>query len=105
MPVIYDDDLNFVNAIPRRGVVEGTIQDSTYSRHLVAVFRLKPNKGSRSQRNCTDSAAAMKDGLYRVDWKGICAGFVVERGLVTRCAPILRRKIDFFKTIAVWIMP
>lgn len=47
----------------------------------------------------------MKDGLYRVDWKGICAGFVVERGLVTRCAPILRRKIDFFKTIAVWIMP
>jgi cell wall-associated NlpC family hydrolase len=42
MPIIYDDDLNFVNAIPRRGVVEGTIQDSTYSRHLVGVFRLKP---------------------------------------------------------------
>ena len=45
MPIIYDDDLNFVNAIPRRGVVEGTIQDSTYSKHLVAVFRLKPQKG------------------------------------------------------------
>ncbi len=42
MPVIYDDDLHFVNALPRLGVVEGTIQDSTYSSHLVAVFRLKP---------------------------------------------------------------
>jgi cell wall-associated NlpC family hydrolase len=42
MPLIYDDDLNFVNALPRMGVVEGTIQDSTYSIHLVAVFRLRP---------------------------------------------------------------
>jgi cell wall-associated NlpC family hydrolase len=42
MPVIYDDELHFVNSIPRRGVVEGTIQDSTYSKHLVAAFRLKP---------------------------------------------------------------
>lgn len=41
LPVIYDDELHFVNAIPRLGVVEGTIQDSTYSKHLVAVFRLK----------------------------------------------------------------
>jgi len=44
MPVIYDNDLHFVNAIPRLGVVEGTIQDSTYSKHLVAVFRLKPKR-------------------------------------------------------------
>lgn len=44
LPVIYDDDLHFVNAIPRLGVVEGTIQDSTYSKHLVAVFRLKPKE-------------------------------------------------------------
>jgi len=42
MPIIYDHDLHFVNAIPRRGVVRGTIQDSTYANHLVAVFRLKP---------------------------------------------------------------
>ena len=41
LPVIYDDDLHFVNALPRLGVVEGTIQDSTYSSHLVAVFRLR----------------------------------------------------------------
>ena len=43
MPVMYDDDLHFVNAIPRRGVIEGTIQDSSYSNHLVAVFRLRPH--------------------------------------------------------------
>ena len=42
LPVIYDDDLHFVNALPRRGVIEGTIQDSSYNQHLVAVFRLKP---------------------------------------------------------------
>jgi len=42
MPVIYDDGLHFVNAIPRLGVIEGTIQDSTFSQHLVAAFRLKP---------------------------------------------------------------
>jgi cell wall-associated NlpC family hydrolase len=42
LPLIYDDDLHFVNALPRLGVIEGTIQDSTYSQHLVAVFRLKP---------------------------------------------------------------
>ena len=42
MPIIIDDDLHFVNSLPRLGVIEGTIQDSTYSRHLVAVFRLKP---------------------------------------------------------------
>jgi cell wall-associated NlpC family hydrolase len=42
MPVIIDDDLHFVNALPRLGVIEGTIQDSSYSSHLVAVFRLKP---------------------------------------------------------------
>lgn len=42
MPVIFDSDLHFVNAIPRLGVIEGTIQDSSYSVHLVAVFRMKP---------------------------------------------------------------
>jgi hypothetical protein len=42
IPIIIDDGLNFVNAIPRMGVIEGTIQDSTFSKHLVAAFRLKP---------------------------------------------------------------
>jgi len=42
----------------------------------------------------------MKDGLYRVEYKGICAGFVVHHGRVTRCAPVLRRRMAFWKTIA-----
>lgn len=42
----------------------------------------------------------MKDGLYRVIYKGICAGFVVENGRITVCAPILRKRIDFWKRIA-----
>lgn len=49
----------------------------------------------------------MRDGLYRVEWRGICAGFVVEGGRVTRCAPILRRKIAFWMNTAnrKWICP
>jgi hypothetical protein len=42
----------------------------------------------------------MKDGLYQVNWRGICAGFVVDNGRVTRCAPILRRRFLFFSRIA-----
>ena len=42
LPIVIDDDLHCVSALPRMGVTEGTIQDSTYSLHLVAVFRLKP---------------------------------------------------------------
>ena len=33
----------------------------------------------------------------------LCAGFVVERGEVTQCAPILRKKLDYWKRVAVWI--
>jgi len=42
LPVIYDEELHFVSALPRWGVTEGTLQDSSYSTHLVAAFRLKP---------------------------------------------------------------
>jgi cell wall-associated NlpC family hydrolase len=51
MPVIIDNDLNFVNAIPRMGVIEGTIQDSSYSIHLVAVFRLLPLSSRAKSRD------------------------------------------------------
>jgi hypothetical protein len=40
------------------------------------------------------------DGLYRVTTAYLCAGFVVERGRVTRCAPILRRRLAYWRTIA-----
>lgn len=42
----------------------------------------------------------MKDGLYRVTTSYLCAGFVVEGGKVVRCAPILRKKLSYWKTVA-----
>ena len=45
----------------------------------------------------------MKDGLYRVVTSYLCAGFVIHGGKVTACAPILRRKLGHWKTIAVRI--
>jgi hypothetical protein len=45
----------------------------------------------------------MKDGLYRVTTSYLCAGFVIEEGKVTECAPILRKKLAYWKTLAVRI--
>jgi hypothetical protein len=42
----------------------------------------------------------MKDGLYMVHTNRICAAFVVQDGDVTDCAPILRRKIGYWKRVA-----
>lgn len=43
----------------------------------------------------------MTDGLYRVTTSYLCAGFVIEGGLVTACAPILRKKLSYWRTVAV----
>lgn len=42
----------------------------------------------------------MPDGLYRVLTSYLCAGFVIENGYVTICAPILSRRLDYYMTIA-----
>jgi hypothetical protein len=42
----------------------------------------------------------LEDGLYEVNYKGICAGFVIENGKVTKCAPILMKRLDFWMSIA-----
>ncbi|HEX7371054.1 MAG TPA: hypothetical protein VF284_12320 [Rhodanobacteraceae bacterium] len=42
----------------------------------------------------------MKDGLYRVTTRYLCAGFIVLNGRVTACAPILRRKLAYWRTVA-----
>jgi hypothetical protein len=47
----------------------------------------------------------MRDGLYRVTTSYLCAGFVVENAKVTRCAPILRRKLSYWLSVASWIEP
>lgn len=43
---------------------------------------------------------SMNDGLYQVTTSYLCAGFVVENGRVTRCAPILRKRIAYWITVA-----
>ena len=45
----------------------------------------------------------MKDGLYQVTTPYLCAGFLVERGRVVRCAPALRKRIAHWVTVAMWI--
>ncbi len=43
------------------------------------------------------------DGLYRVAAYGWAAGFVIEQGRVSMCAPILKRKFAMWKNRAVRI--
>ena len=43
----------------------------------------------------------MSDGLYQVTTRYLCAGFVVAGGRVTMCAPILRKRLSYWRTIAV----
>jgi hypothetical protein len=45
----------------------------------------------------------MKDGLYRVVTNYLCAGFVVKNGEVVEYAPILRKKLAYWKTVARWV--
>ncbi len=45
----------------------------------------------------------MKDGLYQVTTSYFCAGFIMKDNKVAHIAPILRAKIEYWKTIAVWI--
>lgn len=42
----------------------------------------------------------MIDGLYIVTTSYLCAGFVVREGRVTICAPILRKRFEYWKTVA-----
>jgi len=44
----------------------------------------------------------MKDGLWIVNYKNICAAFVVEHGAVTSVPPILRKNFAYWKTKAKW---
>ena len=46
------------------------------------------------------SGPRLYEGLYQVTYKNICAGFVVKNGKITECAPVLKKKIDYWVTIA-----
>jgi len=45
----------------------------------------------------------VKDGLYRVEVGGVCGGFEIQNDVITRCAPILRRKFSFWVKHAVLV--
>ena len=45
----------------------------------------------------------LADGLYQVTTSYLCAGFVVKNGSVVACAPILRKKLDYWTTKAKWV--
>ena len=44
----------------------------------------------------------MTDGLYQVTTRYLCAGFVVSDGKVTHCAPILRKRLAYWISVAKW---
>jgi len=46
----------------------------------------------------------LRDGLYRVTYKNICAGFVIKDGRLQECAPILRKNIDKWVSISKEIL-
>jgi hypothetical protein len=41
LPIVIDSERHFVNALPRLGVVRGTLQDSTFKSHFIAMFRVR----------------------------------------------------------------
>lgn len=40
------------------------------------------------------------DGLYQVTTRYLCAGFEVKNRSITRCAPILKKRISYWQTVA-----
>lgn len=42
----------------------------------------------------------MQDGLYQVTTKYFCAGFEVKNGKIINCAPILKKRIEYWKTVS-----
>jgi hypothetical protein len=45
-------------------------------------------------------ATTLSDGLYEVTTNWLCAGFIVKDGFVVWCAPILRKKLLYWMTVA-----
>jgi len=53
--------------------------------------------------DCLDVMREMEDGLYRVTTNYLCAGFVIKDGKVVACAPILKKNLSYWKTVAKMI--
>ena len=44
-----------------------------------------------------------QEGLYRICTPRLCAGFVLREGKVIACAPVLRRRLAYWRKIAASI--
>jgi hypothetical protein len=47
----------------------------------------------------------MRDGIYGVSYKGIEAGLAVRDEQVIWCAPVLRKRLPYWLTVAQWEGP
>jgi hypothetical protein len=45
----------------------------------------------------------LRDGLYRVNTPYFCGGFIVKNGVVTWCAPILRKRLSYWMKYAEYV--
>jgi hypothetical protein len=54
----------------------------------------------RLQRSPVLLTSSLKDGLYRVEYKGVVGGFVIKDGVVTNCADVFVTNFKYFETIA-----
>lgn len=58
-------------------------------------------RGPTAEAGCEETVpGTLADGLYRVTTTYLCAGFAIEGGRVTLCAPILRKRFTYWRTIA-----
>lgn len=62
-----------------------------------------PSHRPQSERAHPSKRIEIADGLYRVEAGHFVAGFVVEKGRVTECAPILRKRLAYWMKVAVRI--
>jgi hypothetical protein len=61
-------------------------------------LRAKANELEAQIQTCYSSAGELEDGLYQVITPTFCAGFFVEGGAITKCAPILHKRINYWRT-------
>lgn len=47
----------------------------------------------------------LNNGLFQVTTDYLCAAFALEDGAVKSCAPILRKKLDHWKSVAKKVIP
>lgn len=45
------------------------------------------------------------DGVYHVTNAYLSAAFAIEKGKVVWCAPILRKRLDYWMTVAAYVCP